>query len=148
MRKSKAAWTFEPTIAVETAAAVWLHILGAGKAHQVAAATAGADSSIKGVTWRADKHVVLGRKAGKKGKAKHFQVPLDATEEDKEAISAKAQDWVNADDDADEQEDEEDESDAAEDEEGESGVAAGFCAQLARYPRKKPPGYYKDWVEC
>ena len=63
------------------------------------------------------------------------------------AISAKAQNWVNADGDADEQEDEEDEkgeregrarrtrrkSDAAEDEKGE---------------RDRSGGYYKDWVEC
>ena len=102
-------------LAVEADPKVWLHIIGASKAYEMSATKADADVQKGGYAfWRADKHVVVARKSGKKGKSKIFQVPQGTTEEDKDAIIAKAKDWANGvgDCDDDEQEGECDEEKA------------------------------------
>ena len=113
--KVKSSIDFRSKIAVQAEARVWLHIIGANKAHEADAAVAHeASAAIGYVTWRADKQCFLAREKGKQGKSKHFKVSPGATEEEKQAILAKAKEWAK---DADECNDEEniDEQDIVQD---------------------------------
>ena len=118
--KVKSSMDHREVVAIQADPAIWLHLMGASRAQDAAAAAASQSprKHPKLVAWRADRHVVVARHRGKKGSSKIFSVPRDASQEDKDAIFKEAEDWLDKGDGEDREEDGEDQQEEDDKEDG------------------------------
>ena len=120
--KVKSSMDHREVVAIQADPAIWLHLMGASRAHDAAAAASSQSPEKKNklVSWRADRHVVVARHPGKKGSSKIFSVPRDASQEHRDAIFKKAEQWLaTASNEEDNEEDGEDKEDDVEEKEEE-----------------------------
>ena len=98
--KVKGSIDFRSRLAIEADPDVWQHILGGTRAWAKLAPSdheGDADSSNPGawVSWRAGKGCFVARRGGHAGKSKNFNVPGAASQATKDEIKAKAREWAN-----------------------------------------------------